>query len=276
MESKRSRVEPNYEETDVDSFTAVSGQVFAWIFIVEFALKVVAQGFVIHKKSYLRDWWNKLDFLIVVVSIAEFSGSQDEEESRLTLIRLLRLLKPLRSIKALKTLRFLIQSLLASLAGLLNVFLFLGFVLSIFAVLGVNLFSGDQYKACRATEDVIFPADGSAPYWPLVNDERTLCITSDDCKHLAMAVCGSTWEKAGLAPVDFDGARDAWVISYGIPGFDNFFQALYTVFQVCTLESWAYIMYNFRHSSANDKLPFIFFPIIVIFGAFFTMNLILA
>ncbi len=43
-------------------------------------------------------------------------------------------------------------------------------------------------------------------------------------------VCGSTWEKAGLDPVLVDNVRDNEAIFFGISGFDNFGQALYTVF----------------------------------------------
>ena len=87
----------------------ISGSIFAWIFITEFALKVFAMGFIIHKKSYLRQWWNVFDFLVVLVSILEVISPA---EGAFTLMRMLRLLKPLRSIKALKTLRKMITLLL--------------------------------------------------------------------------------------------------------------------------------------------------------------------
>ena len=36
------------------------------LFLVEALLKIIAMGFVGHKKAYLRDLWNVLDFVIVV------------------------------------------------------------------------------------------------------------------------------------------------------------------------------------------------------------------
>lgn len=62
---------------------------------------------------------------------------------------------------------------------------------------------------------------------------------------------------------------------YGIPGFDNVFQAFLTVFQILTLESWVYLMYNYS-DTGSSAISIIFFVLIVIIGAFFTMNLILA
>ena len=67
-------MEEDYEQTDMDKFVEVSGNVFAWMFISEFALKALAMGFLLHKKSYLRHtWWNVFDFIIVIISIMEVS-----------------------------------------------------------------------------------------------------------------------------------------------------------------------------------------------------------
>jgi hypothetical protein len=41
------------------------GGLFTSIFLVEALLKIVAMGLVVHKKSYLREGWNVVDFLIV-------------------------------------------------------------------------------------------------------------------------------------------------------------------------------------------------------------------
>ena len=71
MENYEKRINQSYQETDLDKFVKIAGMVFTWLFTVEFALKVIAMGFVIHKKSYLRDWWNRLDFLIVSIGMLE-------------------------------------------------------------------------------------------------------------------------------------------------------------------------------------------------------------
>ena len=55
---------------------------------------------------------------------------------------------------------------------------------------------------------------------------------------------------------------------YGIPGFDNVFQGFLTIFQILTLESWVYLMYNYSDTGS--------FVLVVLLGAFFTMNLVLA
>jgi voltage-dependent calcium channel L type alpha-1D len=43
-----------------------SEPVFTAVFAMEAALKIVAMGFAFEANTYLRDWWNVLDFLIMI------------------------------------------------------------------------------------------------------------------------------------------------------------------------------------------------------------------
>ena len=54
------------------------------------------------------------------------------------ILRTLRILRPLRSINKVERMKMLINAMIKSIPGLLNVVLFLGFVLTIFGVFGVN------------------------------------------------------------------------------------------------------------------------------------------
>ena len=42
------------------------GSIVTFLFFAEAGLKIVAQGFVIHPLSYMRDFWNLIDFTIVI------------------------------------------------------------------------------------------------------------------------------------------------------------------------------------------------------------------
>ena len=48
-----------------------------------------------------------------------------------------------------------------------------------------------------------------------------------------------------------------------------------TIFQILTLESWVYLMYNYS-DTGMAAISVIFFVLVVLLGAFFTMNLVLA
>ena len=73
----------------------------------------------------------------------------------------------------------------------------------------------------------------------------------------------------------YDDIRNIDLIMYGIPSFDNVFWGFLTIFQILTLESWVYLMYNFS-DTGNPVISVIFFVLAVLLGAFFTMNLVLA
>ena len=89
------------------------------------------------------------------------------------------------------------------------------------------------------------------------------------------AICGTVYETFGKDPLEYDGIRDIEAIMYGIPGFDNVAQGFLTIFQILTLESWVYLMYNYS-DTGSAEISVIFFVLVVLLGAFFTMNLVLA
>lgn len=49
-----------------DDFRFYLGRVITFIFIGEFILKLIAMGFCFGKGAYIKDNWNKLDFVVVV------------------------------------------------------------------------------------------------------------------------------------------------------------------------------------------------------------------
>jgi len=63
-------------------------------------------------------------------------------------------------------------------------------------------------------------------------------------------------------------------IRYGIMHFDNVGMASLSIFRVITLEGWTGVMYNYLDSTG--VLAGLFFPMLVIIGSFFLLNLFLA
>lgn len=178
--------------------------------------------------------------------------------------------------------RLQIQSLLESIPGLMRVFFFIIFIFTIFSIFGTITFNGLQYQFCRATEEADFDLDGNFLEWRKLGadeDGPVLCEFDSDCAAAfpgaEVALCGTVYKKYGLDPMKHDEIRNIELIQYGIPGFDNVFQAFLTIFQILTLESWVYLMYNYS-DTGSSAISIIFFVMVVIIGAFFTMNLILA
>ena len=123
-------------------------------------IKIVGQGFIIGKKTYLHDSWNILDFVIVMsawLSIAQdlmpqdenYVANVDEEESlSLSSLRAFRVLRPLRAITSIKGLKLLVSAVLKALPLLGDSIIVLMFFFLIFAIGGVNLFSGMLKQRC--------------------------------------------------------------------------------------------------------------------------------
>ena len=133
-----------YDYKDGDSETRYNkvldriGEAFSIIFAIESLLKVLAQGFVLSKKSYLRDPWNILDFIIVLAGLLDFFkdvfvGLTIDIKS----LRILRALRPLRSINAVPRMKRLVKTLLKSVPQLVNVTVFLLFMYLLFSIMGL-------------------------------------------------------------------------------------------------------------------------------------------
>ena len=177
--------------------------------------------------------------------------------------------------------KVLLTTIGAAIPGLLNVCVFFVFIISIFGILGVNLFNGAQYNFCRETETII--DDGiNPPSWPIHPDASWLCTTDENCSGFpnklgdqTLAKCGSVFTEYGMDSREVDDSEDIALIFYDTFNFKNIFKSSLLVFQVVTLDSWTSIVYNYM-DSANRIGTFLFFSSIVILGSFITLNLFLA
>lgn len=115
--------------------------IFNFIFIAEMSTKTIALGLVMDNGSYLRDSWNQLDFFIVCSSILDMSLTGSDLEA-MKILRILRTLRPLRIISNNIAMKLIVNALIMSINHILNVCLVIFFVFLIFAILGVNFYSG--------------------------------------------------------------------------------------------------------------------------------------
>ena len=90
--------------------------------------------------------------------------------------------------------------------------------------------------------------------------------------------CGASIDfkiKAG-GKLDIDNVRENQTILFDIINFNNFGNGFLTVFQAFSQESWTDgMMYNYMDSFSR-YFAVIYFVILVIFGAFFILNFVLA
>jgi hypothetical protein len=92
--------------------------------------------------QFLKNPWNVLDFLVVIVSIiSSFNVAPGNSNESLKVIRICRAFRVVRVFRRLTALRLIVVALGASLVPVLNTFFVLGVATSVFAILGVGLFN---------------------------------------------------------------------------------------------------------------------------------------
>ena len=116
-------------------------RIFTLLFGVEMFLKLIA----LSCEQYFRSAWNVLDFSLVVLSCLPAIWPMFYNY---TAIRAFRAIRPMRSFSGVPGLRVIVEGLLASLRGLINVVGLMFFTLFIFAVLGVDLWKGIFRNRC--------------------------------------------------------------------------------------------------------------------------------
>ncbi|WP_417247604.1 ion transporter [Celeribacter sp.] len=99
------------------------------IFVAELAAKLYARGL-----RFFRDAWNVFDLLVVGIALAPATGG-------LAVLRALRILRLLRVISVAPTLRRVVEGFISALPGMASVFLLMGVIFYIAAVIATKLFA---------------------------------------------------------------------------------------------------------------------------------------
>ncbi|KAL4110193.1 hypothetical protein PRIC1_001886 [Phytophthora ramorum] len=118
---------------------AILNDIFAAIFTIEAALKLVAYGF-----TYFRDTWNQFDFFVVVgtlVSIVLESLTTTHLRSLAILARVFRVTRIIRLVKSFKGIRHILITLYLAMPGLSNATSILVLMLFIYTTMGVQMFA---------------------------------------------------------------------------------------------------------------------------------------
>uniref|UniRef100_A0A8C3NNS7 Voltage-dependent R-type calcium channel subunit alpha n=1 Tax=Geospiza parvula TaxID=87175 RepID=A0A8C3NNS7_GEOPR len=211
---------------------------FIGIFCFEAGIKIVALGFVFHKGSYLRNGWNVMDFIVVLSGILATAGTHFNTHVDLRTLRAVRVLRPLKLVSGIPSLQIVLKSIMKAMVPLLQIGLLLFFAILMFAIIGLEFYSGKLHRACELEE-----LDPPHP-------------------------CGVQGCPPGYECREWIGPND------GITQFDNILFAVLTVFQCITMEGWTTVLYNTNDALGATWNWLYFIPLIII-GSFFVLNLVL-
>ncbi|XP_050304148.1 voltage-dependent calcium channel type A subunit alpha-1 isoform X3 [Anthonomus grandis grandis] len=231
---------------------------FLGIFCVEASLKILALGFVLHRGSYLRNIWNIMDFFVVLTGfLTQFP--QDLIAVDLRTLRAIRVLRPLKLVSGIPSLQVVLKSIIKAMAPLLQIGLLVLFAIVIFAIIGLEFYSGALHRTCYSLYDITQIVKE--------NDEEVPCNTDNETEARKQ---GSNWCRDGNSV-----CLERWHgPNNGITSFDNIGFAMLTVFQCITMEGWTAILY-WMNDAVGSFYNWMYFVPLIVLGSFFMLNLVL-
>ncbi|KAI2661838.1 Voltage-dependent N-type calcium channel subunit alpha-1B [Labeo rohita] len=164
-------------------------------------------------------------------------------------LRAVRVLRPLKLVSGIPSLQIVLKSIMKAMVPLLQIGLLLFFAILMFAIIGLEFYSGKLHKICVAFSNITDSerADSSEIEFPC-----------------GAKACPPNYQCTG----NWSGPND------GITQFDNILFSILTVFQCITMEGWTTVLYNTNDALGATWNWLYFIPLIII-GSFFVLNLVL-
>uniref|UniRef100_A0A6I8S1S3 Sodium channel protein n=1 Tax=Xenopus tropicalis TaxID=8364 RepID=A0A6I8S1S3_XENTR len=265
---------------------------FTGIYTFESLIKILARGFCLEKFTFLRDPWNWLDFSVIVMAyVTEFVNL-----GNVSALRTFRVLRALKTISVIPGLKTIVGALIQSVKKLSDVMILTVFCLSVFALIGLQLFMGHLRNKCLQWPPIdYFPLINIPPilngtmniHDPFGNTtnstfdwEEYITDKSKNNYHFYklegqkdFLLCGNSSD-SGQCPKGYICVKTGKNPNYGYTSFDTFSWAFLSLFRLMTQDYWENL-YQLTLRAAG-KTYMIFFVLVIFLGSFYLVNLILA
>ncbi|XP_030435335.1 sodium channel protein type 2 subunit alpha isoform X6 [Gopherus evgoodei] len=249
---------------------------FTGIYTFESLIKILARGFCIGHFTFLRDPWNWLDFTVIAFAyLTEFV-----DLGNVSALRTFRVLRALKTISVIPGLKTIVGALIQSVKKLSDVMILTVFCLSVFALIGLQLFMGNLRHKCllwplnvSSSENrfaSFFINDTVFDWKAYIEDENNFYSLEGQKDAL---LCGNSSD-AGQCPEGYTCIKAGRNPNYGYTSFDTFSWAFLSLFRLMTQDYWENL-YQLTLRAAG-KTYMIFFLLVIFLGSFYLINLILA
>ncbi|XP_071395262.1 sodium channel protein type 4 subunit alpha B [Centroberyx affinis] len=267
--------------TDPPAWSKTVEYVFTGIYTFEAIVKVLSRGFCVGDFTFLRDAWNWLDFMVISMAyLTEFV-----DLGNVSALRTFRVLRALKTITVIPGLKTIVGALIQSVKKLADVMILTVFCLSVFALIGLQLFMGNLRQKCvlwppHALGNLTVDPDptpgfhsndtGSLDFHEYINNHANYYYQSGQLDAL---LCGNASD-AGVCPEGYVCLKAGRNPNYGYTSYDSFGWAFLALFRLMTQDFWE----NLFHLTlrAAGKTYVIFFVVVIFLGSFYLINLILA
>uniref|UniRef100_A0A672F887 Sodium channel protein n=1 Tax=Salarias fasciatus TaxID=181472 RepID=A0A672F887_SALFA len=269
---------------------------FTGIYTFESFIKILARGFCVGKFTFLRDPWNWLDFSVILMAyITEFVNL-----GNVSALRTFRVLRALKTISVIPGLKTIVGALIQSVKKLSDVMILTVFCLSVFALIGLQLFMGNLRQKCVRMPITVNATNSSGEYGGgggggglFFNDSLpenygnfsenftfnwTEYIANESHYYFLPGgkdalLCGNG-SGAGLCPEGFICVKAGLNPNYGYTSFDTFSWAFLSLFRLMTQDYWENLYQQTLRAAGKPYM--IFFVLVIFLGSFYLVNLILA
>jgi len=220
------------------------------VFSVEMVLRIVSLGFIMSPTAYLRTSWNILDFVVVtsiwVTWVVGYYDAELAESANISYLRTARALRPLRSLRFFTGIKMIMTSLFEAIPMVISVVVLIGFFFLLFAAVGLSLYQGALTRECIHTNHTVAIANNLTEIQAFNGTSRDGVSTIFyDGEYVDYVACPKTMQCDGddvghchVVKYSYTGDLPDEIYSYG---FDNFRNAIMTVFIVSTLDEWPQI-----------------------------------
>ncbi|XP_044531454.1 sodium channel protein type 5 subunit alpha-like [Gracilinanus agilis] len=248
--------------------------VFTGIYTFESLLKILARGFCLNEFTYLRDPWNWLDF--GVISLAYTTEFVDL--GNVSALRTFRVLRALKTISVISGLKTIVGALIQSVKKLADVMVLTVFCLSVFALIGLQLFMGNLRNKCVRNFTILNGTNGTVVSDDQIWESVEMYISSPENYLLKngtsdVLLCGNSTD-AGSCPEGYLCLKAGENPDHGYTSFDSFGWAFLALFRLMTQDCWERLYQQTLRSAG--KIYMIFFMLVIFLGSFYLVNLILA
>ncbi|XP_030397221.1 sodium channel protein type 4 subunit alpha [Gopherus evgoodei] len=265
---------------------------FTGIYTFESMIKIVARGFCIDQFTFLRDPWNWLDFSVIIMAYT----TEFVDLGNVSALRTFRVLRALKTITVIPGLKTIVGALIQSVKKLSDVMILTVFCLSVFALVGLQLFMGNLRQKCvrwpppinDTLQEDFFGMDndtfanstlygnttglsnGTFDRDSYINDEGNFYFLEGSLDAL---LCGNSSD-AGKCPEGYMCMKAGRNPNYGYTSYDTFSWAFLSLFRLMTQDFWENLFQLTLR--AAGKTYMIFFVVVIFLGSFYLINLILA
>uniref|UniRef100_A0A8C6L4L8 Sodium channel protein n=1 Tax=Nothobranchius furzeri TaxID=105023 RepID=A0A8C6L4L8_NOTFU len=244
---------------------------FTGIYTFESLIKILARGFCVGKFTFLQDPWNWLDFSVILMAyVTEFV-----DLGNVSALRTFRVLRALKTISVIPGLKTIVGALIQSVKKLSDVMILTVFCLSVFALIGLQLFMGNLRQKCvrqvnNSSSSSNFTSNDTFNWLEYINDERNYYFLPGRRDAL---LCGNG-SGAGLCPEGFWCIKAGRNPDYDYTSFDTFSWAFLSLFRLMTQDYWENLYQQTLRVAGKPYM--IFFVLVIFLGSFYLINLILA